>query len=389
VEDRGLLARNAMYVGGAIGPFGASIVVPMLPELRNSFSASSEQVAGSLTAYFIPFAVLLVVSGTIGERFGRRRVVRVSLVTYAISSLACAVAPGLGLFLAARVAQGASNAFITPLLLAGLADIHPPDRLGRAVGIYGSFQAGGQVLAPVVGGLAAEVDWRLGFILPAALALLLWFTPPPGEPRPGTDRPPVAALFHRRLLMLGLASLASGAGVIGIGYLVALYSRDTLGVSPAGTGLLLMAGGGAGVVASPFLGSLVDRLGGRRAGAIGAVAAGTVVVLLGQTRSVALVTLLWAGVGASAGLIRISQQRLAVGLVPRNRGGAVSSVLSLRFAGHAMSPILWTSLLARDARLDFLAVGLTAVLVVVLFGAMGPVGNLSEEQSGEGFELTD
>ncbi len=382
MDDRGLLARNAMYVGGAIGPFGASVVVPMLPELRDSFSASSEQVAASLTAYFVPFAILLVVSGTIGERFGRRRVVRVSLVTYAAASLACALAPGLGLFLVARVAQGASNSFITPLLLAGLAEVHPPERLGRAVGVYGSFQAGGQVLAPVVGGLAAEVNWRLGFVLPAALALLLWFTPPPGEPRPGADRPPVAVLFHRRLLMLGLASLASGAGVIGIGYLVALYSRDVLGVSPAGTGLLLMAGGAAGVVASPFLGSLVDRLGGRRAGAIGAVVAGSLVVLMGQTARVALVTVLWAGVGASAGLIRISQQRLAVGLVPRNRGGAVSSVLSLRFAGHAVSPILWTSLVARDPGLDFLAVGLTAVVVVALFGAMGPVA--AGRAEGEG-----
>ena len=92
---------------------------------------------------------------------------------YVLASVACVLAGTLALFLAARALQGVANAFTTPLLLAALGATVPPDRLGRALGWFGSLQAAGQTSAPLVGGLAAELDWRLAFVGVALVAGLL------------------------------------------------------------------------------------------------------------------------------------------------------------------------------------------------------------------------
>ena len=100
-----------------MGPFGATLVLPMFPELRTTFTTSTEVIGWACTAYLLPFAILLLISGTLGERWGRKRTVRCTYLLYAIASLLCALAPSLELFLIGRSLQGIANAFITPLLL--------------------------------------------------------------------------------------------------------------------------------------------------------------------------------------------------------------------------------------------------------------------------------
>ena len=150
-------------MGGFMGPFGTVVIVPMFPELREEFDASQGAVGWGFSLYLLVFAVSLLFSGTLGERWGRRRTVRGTFLLYSISSIAAALAPTLGVFLAARAAQGVANAFITPLLIAGLAELVPENKLGREVGIYASFQAAGSGLGPVLGGLAADTSWPVSY----------------------------------------------------------------------------------------------------------------------------------------------------------------------------------------------------------------------------------
>ena len=141
--DNTLTAQRAqrlpLYIGGMMGPFGTIVILPMFPELRESFNASSATVSWGFTIYLLPFAAVLLVSGTLGERWGRRRTVRGTYVLFAAASVVCALAPNLWVFLAARAVMGVANAFITPLLVAGLAEVVAPALFGRAVGIYSSF----------------------------------------------------------------------------------------------------------------------------------------------------------------------------------------------------------------------------------------------------------
>jgi MFS family permease len=72
----GRRATLPLYLGGFLGPFGGAVLAVLIPELRDAFHATTDQVALAVPAYLVPFALLQVVSGTIGERIGRRRAVR-------------------------------------------------------------------------------------------------------------------------------------------------------------------------------------------------------------------------------------------------------------------------------------------------------------------------
>ena len=156
-----------LYVGGFLGPFGGGVVAVLIPQLRDAFGATTAEVAAAIPAYFVPFAVVQLVSGTIGERMGRRRVVRAGYIGYAAMSVLGALAPSIGIFLVARAGAGTANAFLTPLVLAGLADVTPQERLGRSIGTFGAVQTAAIALSPLCGGLLGEIDWRLAFLAPA------------------------------------------------------------------------------------------------------------------------------------------------------------------------------------------------------------------------------
>jgi MFS transporter, ACDE family, multidrug resistance protein len=156
-----------LYVGGFLGPFGGAMLVALIPNVAAGLDASFAQVAAAITAYMVPFALLQLVSGTLAERLGPRRVVRGGYVAFGLAALGCAFAPDIWLFLAARAAMGASNAFLSPILLAALSEVVAPDVLGRTVGTLAAAQTAGLMLAPILGGLLGEVSWRLAFVLVA------------------------------------------------------------------------------------------------------------------------------------------------------------------------------------------------------------------------------
>ena len=304
-----------LYVGGFLGPFGTVVIVPMFPELRDSFDASSGAVGLGFTLYFLPFALLLTVSGTVGERLGRRRTVRATYLTYAVASVGCALAPNLATFLAARLLQGAANAFITPLLVAGLADVVPDERLGRSVGVYSSFQAVGTGLGPVIGGLAADTNWRWAFLFTAAAALVVADFPPPGEPRV-VERPPMRPLLSRRIITLGAAVLAAAMGPIGAAFLIGVFARDELDLSGGETGVVLVLGAAAAVALGPARGRQLDEWGTRRAGLVSSVAVSVIVAAISLVDSPVPLALLWVVGSAAAAFVVVVFQGQAARAVP-------------------------------------------------------------------------
>ncbi|MER5387931.1 MFS transporter [Saccharopolyspora sp. NPDC002686] len=183
-------SRIPLYVGGLLGPFGGGIVSAMLPELGRSFGVSEGAAATSLTAYLLPFALVMLVSGSLGERWGLARSIRFAYVGYVLAALLAVVAPWFWAFQVSRALQGVANAFTTPLLLAKLAAVTPKDRLGRALGTYGAMQAIGQTTAPLVGGLAAEGAWQWAFVGLAAVAAVLAVGPLPADEPDGERREP-------------------------------------------------------------------------------------------------------------------------------------------------------------------------------------------------------
>ena len=354
-----------LYIGGFLGPFGGAVLAVLIPQLREAFAVDTAAVAAAIPAYLVPFALLQLVSGTIGERLGRRRVVRAGYVAYAAASVLAAVAPGIGVFLAARAAQGAANAFLTPLVLAGLAEVTPAERLGRSVGTFAAVQTAAITLSPLVGGLLGEVHWRLVFLVPAAVAVGLAFLPPP-DAALREEPARLRAAFTRRVGRLSAAAFAGYAGITGLGFLVALRAADDFGLASSERGLLLAVFGVAGVLAGRPAGRLVDRLGRVPVAVAGALACALLVAALGPAGTPAVLAALWFAAGLGSTLVWAGINTLMVEAVPANRAGATSVVSGFKFAGNAVAPVMWLPLYAIDHRLAFLGAAVAALAVAVL-----------------------
>jgi MFS family permease len=356
-----------LYVGGFLGPFGGGVLAVLIPQLRDAFDATTGEVAAAIPAYFVPFAALQLVSGTMGERLGRRRVVRAGYIAYALTSVLAAVAQSVGLFIAARAGSGAANAFLTPLLLAGLADVTPRERLGRTVGTFGAVQTAAIALSPLCGGLLGEIDWRLAFLAPGVVALALAMVPPPEAERlPGAAPARLRAVLTRRVGELSVDAFIAYASVTSLGFLVALQCADAFGLGSTERGLVLAGFGVAGVLVGRPSGRLVDRRGRVSVTASGALACGVLVALLGVAGTVVGLTALWIAAGAASTLVWAGLNTLIVEAVPANRAGATSVVSAFKFAGNAAAPAMWLPLYSSDPRLAFLAAGAASVLMAAL-----------------------
>jgi MFS family permease len=361
-------ATIALYVGGFMGPFGGAVLSVLVPELQQSFHATRDAVAASIPAYLIPFAALQLVSGTIGERLGVTRVVRTGFIAYAAGSLIAAAAPTLTIFVAARFVQGASNAFLTPLLLATLAEIVPPQHLTRAVGTFASVQTGALSLAPLIGGLLATVHWRLAFIVSAgvAVALAVFTARTSGTPPPRRARPSMRSLLTRRLGFLCGAAFLGYATVAGVGYMVSFYARDAIGLGPLERGVVLACFGAAGFVLGRPLGAAVQRIGRIPSVIIGALLSAACVAPLGLSTSAWQLAALWTLAGAGSVLLWTGLNTLALEAVPENRGGATSVFGAFRFAGSALSPYVFLPLYNESPSHAFVACAAAACLIVPL-----------------------
>jgi MFS family permease len=371
--------RAALYAGGFIGPFGGGMVTVLVPELRDAFGVTTASASLALTAYLVPFAALQLVSGTLGERLGRSRATRIAFAVYALASLAAAAAGAYWLFLAARAIQGAANAFTTPLVLAGLADATPEPDLGRAMGTFAAVQTAGVVGAPLVGGLAGGVDYRLAFVAAAAVALVLVLVSVPEHRRGARDTAGPArmrdALTPRTRWTAAAAFLAYFA-ITGLGVVVALRAGDAFGLGPAERGVLLAGFGVAGVLAGRPAGGAADRRGAVRIALAGTLPCCLLLPLLGLAPGAVTLALAWLAAGVCSALLWAGLNVLTVGAAPANRGGAISLIGAFKFAGNALAPVVWLAVYAGDPRLAFALAGASSLAVaaaIVRAGRAAPV----------------
>lgn len=364
-----------LYAGGFLGPFAGGVVTPMLPELAVALRTDLATAAWSLTAYMIPFAAIMLVSGTFAERWGRARTIRAAYGAFVVASLLCAVAGDTALFLAARGLQGAANAFTSPLLVAAISDVVPAGRLGRALGRFGGWQASAQAFAPLIGGLAAAADYRWAFVVTAVAAAVLAAVPPPdaaGQPVGAAGQSQRwRALLNRRLVLACAAAFGIYLTTSGLTLLAALLAGDRFGLGPDGRGLVVAAFGVAGLATGARFGRLADRFGELRFGAGVLLVFAASTALTGLSPHVAALALGVAVGGATSTSGRAVTTTLAVTSTPANRAGATSFALAWQFLGSALAPVLLLAPYHRSAALGFVVCATGALgAAVLLAGAL-------------------
>ena len=152
-----------------------TVVNVALPALQKTYNATVVDVQWVVEAYALFLAALLLTGGSMGDRFGRRRVFCWGVALFALASLGCGLAQSIGQLIAARALQGVGGALLVPGSLAIIGASFSEARRGRAIGTWSGFTAITTAIGPVMGGwLIEHVSWRVAFFinLPIAAAVL-------------------------------------------------------------------------------------------------------------------------------------------------------------------------------------------------------------------------
>jgi EmrB/QacA subfamily drug resistance transporter len=147
------------------------IVNVALPALGQGFHASLTDLSWVLNAYAITLAALLVVAGRLGDRIGQRPVFLAGVIVFTLASLGCALAPNLGVLVAARVVQAIGAAAQLPTSLALLLAAVPAERRTGATRAWAAVGGLAAASGPVLGGLLVQANWRWVFVVNLPIGL--------------------------------------------------------------------------------------------------------------------------------------------------------------------------------------------------------------------------
>ena len=364
--------KRVVYTLGFCGLVSAAdnwFVSPALPAIANALGVAASAAAIVLSAYLVPYGLLQPVCGTLGDRFGRLRVLHVIVAGLAAGTFLCAVAPTLPLLVAARVVTGCFAAGIIAVSQALVGDVVGPERRAAAVGILMGITFTGQGLSSGLGGIITDLmSWRAAFAcfgVLAVVALALLLRLPAADEKDAVPAPaPTGSFFSRaaRIFFGGhravyLVACSTGLVFLGVYGFMGTFLAERCGLGSTQAGLIMMLYG------------VMCLVGGTVSGRIGAVRGPRGVICVGEASGlVAIAALLavsvtgsWAPALLAAGalgfgyiltqptLVSLSmdadpaQTGLCTGLIGLGvfAGGGVGSALGGQLVSAGGYPLLW------------------------------------------------
>ncbi len=303
-----------------------TVVSLALPLVSRGLHAQVAGLQWILSAYSIATASLMLTSGSIGDRFGRRAVLQTGLAVFVLASAGCSIAPNVGWLIACRALQGAGGSTLTPMSMGIItATFTGPAARARAIGLWSGTFGVGMAVGPALGGvLAAAWGWRSlfwitilpglvaivgsGLVIPRSRAARARRLDPPGQalvtaflacltygiiegPPQGWQSPPILAVFAASAAALVLfvawerrrddplidlrvfrsvpfsgalaVTVCSFACLGGFLFLTTLYLQDVRELNVLKAGLALIPLAAATAVAGPLAGHIMGRAGGR------------------------------------------------------------------------------------------------------------------------------
>ena len=171
-QGRWILA--ATILGSSMVFIDGTVVNVALPALQANLNATAVDVQWVVESYALFLAALLLLGGSLGDHFGRRRIYAIGVALFALASIWCGLAPNIGQLIAARAVQGIGGALLVPGSLAIISASFPEEERGRAIGTWSGSTAITTAMGPVIGGwLIDHVSWRAVFFLNLPLALIV------------------------------------------------------------------------------------------------------------------------------------------------------------------------------------------------------------------------
>ncbi len=402
------MERSALTVATVtsfLGPFMLSAVNVALPVIQNDLAANAVELSWIATAYLLATAVCLVPIGRIADIHGRKRIFVLGLIIFTLANFLTLFAQSVGFLIYMRVLQGCGAAMTVTTGMAILTSVFPPQRRGKAIGIYVSAVYVGLSAGPFAGGVMAQhFGWRSIFLATTGIGLLSisvalkylkgeW-ADAAGEPMdvigsllygvalillvygatllPHRSAPGMIAagflllaafvwyelrvqhpVFEVRLFssnklfaFSSSAALIHYAATFAVTFLLSLYLQYIKGLSPQAAGILLVAQPVCMAVFSPLAGKISDRVEPAKLASVGMAmtAVGLIVLALMDFDTPLYViagTLVMLGIGFA--LFSSPNMNAIMGAVaPRHYGTASGTVATMRLIGQMMSMAMVT-----------------------------------------------
>lgn len=386
-ERRGLVLA-VMCAGMFLVLLDVTIVNVALPAIAKDLHAPVAALQWVVDGYVIAIAGLLLAAGTVGDHLGHRRLALAGFALFGLASLGCALAPGAGVLIAARILQGIGGALLLPSTMAVIVDVFPErTEQARALGTWAAVSSLALPAGPLLGGvLVQHFGWRpvfwIAVPLTIAAAAATYYIVPSTAVRPGSRLDirgltafviglaaaifavisaghhagprevgvaalvavcaltaafrsarraahpflPVDLLRRRQFLVPNIVAVLMNSTFNGVLFVGTLYLQDTLGRTPSAAGLSVLPLAVPLVVLAPVSGRLTARFGPRPAVAAGCLATLCGVLLLLTVGGMGWLLAAFTVLGCGGGLLTTAVVAATVRATPPERSGLATGV---------------------------------------------------------------
>lgn len=336
-------------MGAFVGPFGGNVTNVLIPRIQDEFAISFYLASMTISIYMIAFAGFQLISGIVSDMLGRRNAVLFGYGIFSAGSIICYCSYDFKIFLLGRFIQGLGNAFMTPILMALLGDAVPKEDLGKFMGIFGSIQTSGIFIAPLAGGVFAELNWRYVFLVLFLISLLLiiaYYFIFNYKSRVYKRKPMAPAsygklILNRRVILLAMSSFAGYFGFGSLGFLFSKYINLKLGVSETVNGTIVSMTGLGSILFSPFAGSILDRYDRSSFCMTGILFIVPIIYMVQYANNIFILSIMLFIMGGFSAMVWSSLNTLSVDTFPEIRGTISSLVNSFKYFSFSISPVFY------------------------------------------------
>src|SRR6201987_2551277 len=173
-KTRGRWILAATILASSMAFIDGTVVNVALPALQTNLNATAADVQWVIESYALLLSALLLVGGSLGDHYGRRRIFLLGVAIFAVASGLCGLAGNIRQLIGARAIQGFGAALLVPGSLAIISNSFSEKERGRAIGVWSGFSAMTTAIGPVLGGwLIEHVSWRAVFFINLPLAIVV------------------------------------------------------------------------------------------------------------------------------------------------------------------------------------------------------------------------